>query len=422
MRYVREILESGLRVLVAPTRDTETATVLVFVAAGSKYETKATNGISHFLEHLCFKGTTDRTTPLAVSHAFDELGAENNAFTAEEYTGYYAKAHSKHIDTIIELVADIYLHSTLPKEEIDRERGVVIEEINLYNDRPTWHAEDLITDLLYGNQPAGWEVLGTKENIRRLQRATIARYREEHYVAGGTVVVVAGNVTPQKTIKRIRQAFENIPKGKQAAKKDVVERQTKPTVGVRYRKTDQAHLILGIRTVPFTHKDVWVLHVLATLMGGGMSSRLFTRLRDELGLCYYVNATNRFFTDHGYMAIRAGVAKDRADEAVVEILRVCRHFTENKVTAKELRKAKNYAVGTMYLSLEATDALAWSYGSAEMLGREVLTPAARAKKIRAVTRDDIQRVAQRYFKGDNLNLAVAGPYKKGDQFKRVLDL
>jgi len=147
MQLRREVLSSGLRILVAPVRDTRTVTVLVFVAAGSKYETKRINGISHFLEHLCFKGTEKYPTPASVSHAFDTLGAENNAFTAEEYTGYYAKADVRHFDTILGLVADLYLNSTLVPEEIDRERGVVIEEINLYNDQPTWHAENLITDL-----------------------------------------------------------------------------------------------------------------------------------------------------------------------------------------------------------------------------------------------------------------------------------
>ena len=167
MRHTTTVLESGLRVITAPLRDTRTVTVIVFVSAGSKYETKQTNGISHFLEHLCFKGTEKRPTPLLVSQAFDELGAENNAFTTEEYTGYYVKADAKHVATIVELVADLYLNSTLPDDEIQKEKGVVIEEINLYNDQPTYHAEDLITDLLYGDQPAGWEVLGTKQNIRR---------------------------------------------------------------------------------------------------------------------------------------------------------------------------------------------------------------------------------------------------------------
>jgi len=420
MQLRKKVFENGLRVLVAPVRDARTVTVLVFVAAGSKYEKKSNNGISHFLEHLCFKGTQNRPSPSLVSYAFDELGAENNAFTSEEFTGYYAKSSARHLDNILELVADVYLNATIPKDEIERERGVVIEEINLYNDQPTWHAEDLITDLLYGNQPAGWEVLGTKENIRRISRETIVRYREEHYVARGTTVVVVGSVSANDVMHKIKDLFSGISRGPKTSKLSVVENQKHPRAGVRYRKTDQAHIVLGIRTVPFSHKNVWPLSVLTTLLGGGMSSRLFKRLRDELGLCYYVNASQRLFTDHGYLSIRAGVSKDRVEEAIKEILLLCRSFKDELVSEKELRKAKNYHIGTMYLGLESTDSLAWSYGMQEMLGGNVLTPAARARHIRGIGSDDIRRVAKGIFKDDHLNLAVVGPYKGTGQFTRVL--
>lgn len=420
MRYTRTVLDNGLRVITAPSRDAHTVTVIVFVAAGSKYETKKINGISHFLEHLCFKGTEELPTPLSVSESFDSLGAENNAFTAEEYTGYYAKADSKHFGKILKLVADIYLHATLPEPEIEKEKGVVIEEINLYNDKPTYHAEDLITDLLYGDQPAGWEVLGTKENIRRFSREEIAQYRKEHYVARGTTVVVAGNVTSRAATSEIKKAFSYISTGAKSKKKGVIEKQKKPRVGVRYRKTDQAHMVIGSRSVPFGHKDMPALTLLGTILGGGMSSRLFTRLRDELGLCYYVSAGNRFFTDHGYFAIRAGVTKRRVKEALSEILSLCKTVSEERVSHGELQKAKNYAVGSMYLGLETTDALAYSYGIQEILDIEVQSPAEWAKELRAVQPKDIQRVARKVFQDKNLNVAVAGPYKQTGYFTDVV--
>src|SRR3989344_3146206 len=216
MRPRREVLESGLRVITVSVRDARTVTAIVFVAAGSKYETVRTNGISHFLEHLCFKGTERYPSALALSHAFDELGAENNAFTAEEYTGYYAKAAPRLLEAILALVADVYLNATLPAPDIERERGVVTEEINLYSDQPTWHAEDLITDLLYGDQPAGWEVLGTKENIRSLSRDDIVRYRKAHYVGSGTTVVVVGDVAPASVTRKVRELFGGISREPQA--------------------------------------------------------------------------------------------------------------------------------------------------------------------------------------------------------------
>jgi len=218
MKPRREKLYTGLEVIVAPMKDTRIVTVLVLVSAGSKYETKATNGISHFLEHLCFKGTQMYPDPRSLSHAFDELGAENNAFTAEEFTGYYAKVDVKHFEKALSLVGDVYLNATLPSDEIEKERGVVIEEINLYNDQPTYHVGDLLTDLLYGNQPAGWEVLGTKENIRRLSRSTIAQYRRDHYVASGTTVIIAGNVSYRDAVRHVKNVFANVPKGKKSTK------------------------------------------------------------------------------------------------------------------------------------------------------------------------------------------------------------
>jgi len=420
MKPRREKLYTGLEVIVAPMKDTRIVTVLVLVSAGSKYETKATNGISHFLEHLCFKGTQMYPDPRSLSHAFDELGAENNAFTAEEFTGYYAKVDVKHFEKALSLVGDVYLNATLPSDEIEKERGVVIEEINLYNDQPTYHVGDLLTDLLYGNQPAGWEVLGTKENIRRLSRSTIAQYRRDHYVASGTTVIIAGNVSYRDAVRHVKNVFANVPKGKKSTKRKVSEKQTKPVVGIGYRKTDQAHLAFGIRTISFNHKDVPALSLLATVLSGGMSSRLFTRMRDELGLCYYVQASNRFFTDHGYLNIRAGVARDRINEAITEILSLCQDLKDKSVSVGELRKAKNYHIGTMYLGLEATDEVAYSYGIGRILSNDILTPQERARRIRAVEASDIKRVARKVFSDKNLNLAVVGPYKNKERFKRML--
>lgn len=422
MRIYQEKLPHGLDVVIAPMHDTQTVTILILVAAGTAYETKHINGISHFLEHLCFKGTKERPTPSLVSHAFDDLGAENNAFTAEEYTGYYVKVHARQLDAALDLVTDIYLNPTFPSEEIEREKGVVLEEINLYNDQPTWHVQDLITDVLYGDQPAGWEILGTKKNLTSFTRDQIVSYRKKHYVAAGTTVVVAGDVRAGTMKKKIVRAFADVAHTKKGTKRRVKENQTTPAVGVRYRKTDQAHLALAFRTVSFRHKDTWALQLLATLLGSGMSSRLFRRMRDELGMCYYINARNRFFTDHGYFAVHAGVTKGRVYEAIEEIISACKKIKDEPVASAELRKVKNYHIGMLHLGLETTESHAWLYGIPSVLGREALSAKEHTKRLCHVTSADIQRVAKRTFQDARCNLAVVGPYKNTKRFTEILHI
>ena len=237
-------------------------------------------------------------------------------------------------------------------------------------------------------------------------------------MARGTTVVVAGNVSTRTATQAIKKHFGHISRGRKSKKRAVVERQKRPRVGVRYRKTDQAHMVIGIRSVPFGHRDMAALSILALLLGGGMSSRLFARLRDELGLCYYVSASTRSFTDHGYVAIRAGVAKDRIEEALSEILAICAQFKDEYVSARELRKAKNYAVGTMYLRLETTDALAYAYGIQDILGVSVQSPAQWARELRKVTAQDIRRVARKVLQDKNLAVAIVGPYKGTKRFSK----
>jgi predicted Zn-dependent peptidase len=284
MKFSKKILKNGLRVVTVPMKDNPTVTVLVLVEAGSKYETKDINGISHFLEHMCFKGTIKRPKAIDISKELDAIGSQYNAFTSQEYTGYYAKSDAKHFKKIFDLVSDIYLNSTFPDIEIEKEKGVIIEEINMYEDMPNRHVQDLVMTLLYGNQPAGWNVAGSKQNILNMKREDFVKYKNEKYVPEATTLIVAGKVTEKEVLKEVEKVFGYLPKKKKAKKEKTNEFQTKPEILVKFKDTDQTHFVLGVHTYDLFNKKNAILSVLSGVLGAGMSSRLFTKLREEMGV------------------------------------------------------------------------------------------------------------------------------------------
>ncbi len=422
MQFSKKILKNGLRVVTVPMKDNPTVTVLVLVEAGSKYETKRVNGISHFLEHMCFKGTVKRPKAIDISKELDSIGSQYNAFTAQEYTGYYAKSDAKHFARIFDVVSDIYLNSTFPEAEIEREKGVIIEEINMYEDMPNRHVQDLIMELLYGDQPAGWNVAGEKKNITDMKRTDFVAYKKAHYVPSATTIVVSGSVTEKEVLKEVKKVFGDISGGKKTGKLKVKESQNKPEVLVKFKKTDQTHFVLGVRTYDLFSKKNAVLSVLGGVLGGGMSSRLFQKLREEMGVCYYVRAYNDSYTDHGFFQISAGVDNKRVTEVVKVILEECKKLKNEKVSADELEKVKECLIGNMKLSLESSDDIANFIGGQELLKKEILLAEEKAKEIRKVKAEDVQKLAKEIFIDKKLNLGLIGPFAGKKEFLDILSL
>jgi predicted Zn-dependent peptidase len=420
MQYRKTTLDNGLRVITVPMKDNPTVTVLVLVATGSKYETKRENGISHFLEHMCFKGTEKRPTARTISSELDALGSQYNAFTGQEYTGYYAKSDAKHFKQIFDVVSDIYLHSTFPEKEIEKEKGVIVEEINMYEDMPLRHVHDLFMGLLYGDQPAGWNIAGTRENVRAFTREDFVRYHNAHYVPEATTVVVAGQVDEESVLAEVLRIFGQKSKGNKESKLKVIEAQTKPEILLQYKATDQTHLVIGVRTFDIYDARNPILTVLAAILGGGMSSRLFEKLREEMGSAYYVRAENDAYTDHGVFAVSAGVTNGRVTEVIEGILGECALLAKESVSDEELSKVKEYLSGTMKLELESSDAWASFYGGQEVLNREIHSPEKVEQEIRAVTKEQVQEMAKLLFTDANLNAALIGPFKDNKHFLESL--
>jgi len=420
MRFSKKVLKNGLRVITVPMKDNPTVTVLVLVEAGSKYEDKKVNGISHFLEHMCFKGTLKRPKAVDISKELDALGSQYNAFTSQEYTGYYAKSGSRHFKQVFDVVSDIYLNSTFPEAEMHKEKGVIIEEINMYEDMPHRHVQDLMMKLLYGDQPAGWNVAGEKKNILKMKREDFVRYKSEHYLPEATVLVVAGQVTEKEVLKEAKRIFGKISRGRKGSKIKTKDKQSKPKVLINFKKTDQTHFVLGVRTYDLFSKKNAALSVLGAVLGGGMSSRLFVKLREEMGVGYYVRAYNDAYTDHGFLQISAGVDNKRIEEVLEAILEECKKLKSDLVSDDELRKVKEYLIGNMKLSLESSDDIANFYGGQELLRREILNIGQKAKEIRKVTAREVQSLAKNIFQNNKLNLALIGPLKSQNQFSKIL--
>lgn len=422
MQAKRTVLKNGLRVVAVPMKGNPTATVLVLVEAGSHYENKENNGISHFLEHMCFKGTSNRPSPAAIAHELDGLGATSNAFTSYEYTGYYAKARSGNVEKIFDVIADLYLHPTVPADELEKEKGVIIEEINMYKDLPMREVGHLLDKVMYGEQAAGRKILGTKENIRAMQREEFLRYRTKHYVPEATTVVVAGGVDAAKALTMAKKYFGGLQRAKKPRKPAVRDTQGSAQAGTEHKKSSQCHFQLGFRSVPVGHKDEPAIEVLATVLGRGMSSRLFRKLREEMGVCYYVRAGVDHNSDHGKVIISSGVDNKRAELVLKTIMGELKAIKESRVPADELLKAKEFLMGNTLMDLESSDEAAEYFGLQEILRQKLQTPEEYLKKIKAVSAAQVQTAAKKLFTASRANLALIGPFKNPVPLKKLIRL
>lgn len=420
MNFKKTILKNGLRVITVPMKDNPTCTVLVLVETGSKYETKKLNGISHFLEHMCFKGTTKRPSAMHITRELDGLGSQYNAFTGQEYTGYYAKSGAKHFKQILDIVSDIYLNSTFPEKEIEKEKGVIIEEINMYEDMPQRHVQDMIMQVLYGDQPAGWNIAGEKQNILKMKRNDFVKYKNAHYVPSATTIVVAGNVSENEVKKEIEKIFGKIKNTKKFGKLKTKVIKNGPKVLIKNKKTDQAHFVLAMHAYDLFDKKNATLNVLASILGGGMSSRLFGRIREEMGAGYYVRSFSDPYTDHGYLEISAGVDNKRLEEALQVCLEECKKLTTELVSTEELARVKEFIIGNTKLSLESSDDIANFFGAQELLKNKVESLETKINGIRKVSAKEVQKIAKEIFNDKNLFLSLIGPFVEKSKFIKIL--
>jgi predicted Zn-dependent peptidase len=416
--FERTVLSNGVRVLTAPMPQAQSVSCFMMFAAGSRYETADIGGIAHFAEHMFFKGTERRPTARDIATEIDGIGGEFNAFTGKEYTGYYVKCAAGTRDIALDVLVDMLRNSRFDPEEIDREKGVIVEEMNMYFDTPRDFIGGVYESLLYGDQPVGRDIIGTKETVRAATRDTFTSFIDRWYRPERMVVGVGGRLG-DGLVERLEELLGSIEPRETGMPEPVVIPANGSPVKVHTKQSDQAHIVIGARSYPLGHPDRYSLQLLATVLGGGMSSRLFTEVRERRGLAYYVFGTNSSYTDAGSLYAQAGVDIERIDDAVTTIAAELRLITAELVPAAELEKARAFAKGRFVLSLESPHGTIMFGLRREVLQGAAEEPEAVLAGFDAVTAEDIQRVAQDVV-GKQLKLAVIGPFEDAERFERLL--
>ena len=423
MNYKLQTLASGLRVLTIPMPAVQSATLTVWVKAGSRNEEGSVNGISHFLEHMVFKGSNKRPSAREISGAVDAIGGEFNAGTGKEWTNFYIKARKDNLPIAFDVLSDMVLNPLLRPEEIEKEKGVIIEEIAMYEDTPMFKIGDVFEELIFDKHPLSWDISGTAETVKAIKKDDFLRYRELRYSAENIVITVAGGVEEGEVVKLAERYFGKLSsKSNSPAFNKFTARQAKPQVKLHPKKKEQAHLILGFRGNSREHKDRFTEAILASILGGGMSSRLFIEVRERRGLAYAIRTSLEHYIDTGYIGTYAGVDVNRVEEAITVILKEHYKITnqESGIKNQELNKAKEYIKGHLALALEDTKDVASFFGENELMLDKVETPEEVFKKIDEVKVEDVVRVAKEFFKPERLNLAIIGPYESAESFKKLL--
>jgi len=421
--YFQTKLSQGLRLITVPVKNAESVTIEVLLPVGSRYETKDLNGASHFIEHMMFKGTKRRPSALLVAKELDSLGARYNAFTSKDHTGYWIKAVDNKTEKAFDILSDMVFNSVFDKEEFEKEKKVILEEIKMYEENPLLHIEDMFEKVLFGSHPLGWLVSGDMPTVQKMSQQKLMAYKEKFYQPNQMIVVVAGNIKNQEAVKLVKKYF-----GAYQSKNNKTvfpsfkneEKKSWPKANILFKDTNQVQIALGGLGYSYHHRDLEAASVLSLILGGNMSSRLFTEIRVKRGLAYFVEMELGVYQDTGSFEIRAGVDKNRTEETLKVILEELNKIKKQGVSKEELTRAKDYIEGTMKLSFEESATLASWYGRQLLLVGKIIEPKEKLKKIKMVSQSDIQRIANQLFKNKNLSLAMIGPFKENRQFLRIL--
>lgn len=418
--HKKTTLKNGLRVLTERLDSTKAVTVLILVKAGSRCETERIRGISHFLEHMFFKGGEKYPDTKAVSETIDGIGGEFNAFTGKEYVGYYVKVASEHRSVAMEVMADMLITAKHDSAEIDKERGVIMEEYNMYQDTPMYQVGWDFEKLLFGDQPLGWDQIGLKDVIMSVTREDFKAYQDDLYRPDNMVVTVAGDVDHDTVVAEVEKLF---PMEKQETTfkwKGLESNNGAGRVILQNKKTEQGHVVVGFPGYAAEHPDHWALKLLAVVLGGNMSSRMFLGVREAKGLAYYIQSSTDDYVDAGVISTRAGVDLKRVEDAVRGIVAEYKKVRDEEIPEKELQKSKDYLKGKMVLKLEDSEEVAHLLAQHEVLFGTVRTAEDIAREVDKVTSADLQRVAQDLFKEDQLYLAGIGPWEDTKRFEALL--
>ncbi len=416
-------LKNKTRVILTPLKGTKAVTILVLYGVGSRYESEELAGMSHFLEHMMFKGTTKRPNTLALSKELDQVGAQFNAYTGKDQTGYWIKVNSEHLDLGLDMLSDMLHNSKFDAEELNREKGTIIEEINMYEDTPARHVESLLEEIVFKGNTLARDIAGSKKTVSSTTREKMLAYWQKKYSPQSCVISIAGKFNLNQLKKNLVKYFGQ--EMSQSKKKSFVkfrEFQNKPQLKLQYKKTEQVHLSFGFTGPKLADKDLMATQLLSVILGGSMSSRLFINIRERHGLCYYIRASHDPVQDTGIFNISAGLDKKRIFTAIELILEEIRKTKNQGITLEELSKAKEFLKGHLILEMEDSSSVADWYGRQELMLNKTKTPEEKIKQLMAVKKTFIDAVAKKIFQTSKLNLALIGPFKKEQEFLKLLKI
>lgn len=416
-------LDNGLRVILIDTKAFPSLTTLLLVGAGSRYENQDNNGVAHFFEHMAFKGSKKYPDSLTISSVIEGTGGVFNAFTSKDHTGYWIKSMVGNFVTVIDVLSDMVLHPLLLTEEIAREKGVIVEEINMYEDTPQRKVGELYESLLYDGHPLGFDIAGEKKTVKTFTRKTFTDYIHDLYRPKNAVLVVAGGLDWKNNyLEIIKDRFSHWQDGQKGQFEAIKDDQKEPQLLVKYKKTEQAHFCLGFRAFSFFDKRKHALAVFSAILGGGMSSRLFIEVRERRGLCYYISTGRELYYDVGNLVTQAGVTVQvgKVKQAIEIILKEHLKIAKGKIKKDELSRAKELIKGRLILSLEDSFSVASFYGTRMILEEKLRDPEQVIATIDKVSIDDIVSVASDVVKNSGLNLAVIGPFETKEPFQDIL--
>ncbi|HLG12654.1 MAG TPA: pitrilysin family protein [Dehalococcoidia bacterium] len=419
--YNKRRFANGLRLITSPMPHTRSVAISIYIGAGSRYETPVEAGVSHFLEHLCFKGTAKRPDAQEISEAIDGVGGITNAATDREYTVFYAKVAAPHTELALDVLCDLVQAPLLDQKEMEKERKVVLEELASVADSPGQQVDLLLDELLWPDQPLGWDVAGTNESVKGLTREMVVDYVRRQYVPNNMVVAVAGNIDEDEIATLLESRLGSMSQGKPDPWFPAINGQFEPRCQLMFKRTEQTHVALGLHALPLGHPDRHALDLISVLFGESMSSRLFLELRERQGLCYDVNSYVTHFKDAGSFGVYAAVDPTNGPKAVGALMSELRRL-ETGIPEDELHKARELAKGRLLLRLEDTRAVSGWLGGQEMLMGEILSPEDVVERLDRVTPDDMTRVARDLLRTDKLNLAVVGPHRSEKRFRPLLTL
>lgn len=411
---------NGISLVLVPLANTAAATAIVLMGVGSRYESDEQQGLAHFTEHMVFKGGKRYTTAQQIAQTLDAVGGEFNAFTSQEFTGFYTKTAGKHLELGLDVLSDMLLHASIPEAELQKEKGVIVEEINMYEDMPMRKVDQVLSKLVYGDTPLGRPIIGTKETVTAFTRDDFEAYRKQFYMGAQCTVVIAGSFEVEEAASLVERYFAELPKGESYEPALAADQSGSDRILVEEKKSEQTHLMLAVKGYDLTHPKRFAYRVLATMLGGNMSSRLFTSVREEQGLCYYVRAYPDTYKDAGLLVASAGVDNARLPQAITAILKEFVKIRDQKIGEDELERAKQFLLGKMLLGLEDSEQVAEFYGMQQLLEGKIETPDVLEEKIKAVTIAAVQEVAKELFVEESLRLALIGPHQNVKELEALL--